>query len=80
MTHSTEALAERYLNGSQLILGNLSYMQTVHILQLVCAVTDSLPRGQSGATALGCAAVLFKPTNQAAVWAEVSGSLADGRG
>jgi hypothetical protein len=37
MTHTTAALAERNLNGCQLILGNLAYMQTVHILQLVCA-------------------------------------------
>jgi hypothetical protein len=28
----------------------------------------------------GCEAVLFKTTNQAAVWAKVRGSLADGRG
>ena len=45
-THTSEALAERYLNGSQRTryLRQL-IIQTVHILQLDSAVTDSLPRG-----------------------------------
>ncbi len=38
-THPSEALAERYMNGSQRIF----VTQTVHILQLDSAVTDSLP-------------------------------------
>jgi hypothetical protein len=41
-SHTSEALTERYLNGSQRQL----IIQTVYILQLDSAVTDSLPRGR----------------------------------
>jgi hypothetical protein len=44
-THISEALAERYLNGSQRILGSLSFRPSTYILQLDSAVTDSLPLG-----------------------------------
>ncbi len=40
--HTSEALSEGYMNGSQLILRQL-IIQTVHILQLDSAVTDALP-------------------------------------
>jgi hypothetical protein len=45
--HTSEALAERYLNGSQAkpAYPRQLIIQTVHILQLDSAVTGSLPRG-----------------------------------
>jgi hypothetical protein len=42
--HQRLYIADRYLNGSQHILGNYIIIQTVHILQLGSAVvTDLLP-------------------------------------
>jgi hypothetical protein len=44
--HIRGSIADRYMNGSQHILGNYITIQTVHILQLGSAVvTDLLPSG-----------------------------------